>query len=557
MNKNRYAIVFTLLSQLASLYFVSRWNYIKIAGGDVDGALMMKLAHNILNGSWLGEYDKFTLVKSPGYAIWLAVANSINIKYTVFFHLFFLCSTVLYAYALKVYAEIKIKTLLILLPWFPYQYILETYRDTFLSILYFNCASLTLIFYKYENFLKKSKIRFSVFLGLILIYFLNVGFISITREDIYIVFVPALVLLIVGILKNYTSKARTAMKSIKVFSCVIFISTVSIYLSQTMVEKQNVEYYGVKLVNEWRYGAFPALLSRIESFNVQEKDRRFVITRAQRENLSTYSSNFREYTFDLDTDKQGWNAQGCIYLKICDDVTKAWFPWALRDSMEKEGIFINGGVFQNKTQELTSELSIICSRGLLPCEESGALDYLYGYSVTDVFREIHLMLNYLTIKKWHTASTWEEHNSIQHEQYFRDIDYEIAKNVIVGLPSTIDQHLKARTSPFEAPFFLFTKLLDKSLFLLSIISISLFLVTKKRLLSRKELEIFITFFILVLFQASLIGVNVNINYGLSLEIGGLSYAVGLKAITQIQFLSLIVLILQKFVNYASKFAKRK
>ncbi len=544
-NKYVYLTFLVLSSQITSFIFISKWNNISIVGGDVDGALFMKLAEHIINGNWLGDYNKFTLVKSPGYAIWLAFANMTGVQYTIVFHLLFVISVYLYSIALQVNLKSRPVTIMILLvlPWFPYAYFLETYRDLFLSVTYLNCASITLILYKYDYF--NPKHRAKIFIPLIVIYSINVGILSITREDYYLVFVPPLILVFFKLILNLNNADSLNPKIIKMLILIMVINVISINFAQLLVKEKNRNFYGVNLVNDWRYGAFPDLVNQLENFNVNGQDHRFVITRAQRQDLSGFSANFARYTTDLENDAQGWNAQSCIYLKVCEDVTKGWFPWALRDSMEGKGVFINASNFQEETTNLVIELKGICVSGLVKCDESNLIYSINRALVPTMFSEIKLLFYFLTAQKWHNSDSWSAHYERTHQITARDIDYEIARKVINGLPDNKNLYVDSRKTVMEFPFYIYTKFLDKIMLLTVILIIILGLILGRSMFSKEEYIFFLTISIMVIFQGLLILINQNLNYGLSLEIAGLSYAVGLKIITQIQLLTLVLLIVAK------------
>ncbi len=49
------------------------------AHGAQDEALFMHLARNLVEGHWLGPYSSMTLVKGPGFALWLAAMNALHL----------------------------------------------------------------------------------------------------------------------------------------------------------------------------------------------------------------------------------------------------------------------------------------------------------------------------------------------------------------------------------------------------------------------------------------------------------------------------------------------
>jgi hypothetical protein len=326
---------------------------------------------------------------------------------------------------------------------------------------------------------------------------------------------------------------------------IIAINIVSINFAQLLVKEKNRNFYGVSLVNDWRYGAFPDVVNQLEKFNTNEQDHRFVITKAQRQDLSGFSANFANYTADLESDSQGWNAQSCIYLNICEDVTKGWFLWALRDSMEGKGVFKNASNFQEEMTNLAIELKEICDSGLIQCDKSNSIYEIKGDFVPTMFSDIKLLLYFLTAQNWHNSDSWRAHYERSHQITARDIDYEIARKVINGLPDNKNLYVESRKTVMELPFYIYTKILDRIMLLAVVLIIILGLILGRSMISKEECVFFITILTMVIFQGLLIVINQNLNYGLSMEIAGLSYAVGLKIITQIQLLTLVLLIVAK------------
>ena len=60
-----------------------------------DDGLYMSLGRSLAEGHWLGPYNQFTLMKGPGYPVFLAVANWLGISVS-FSHALFYCAAVLF-----------------------------------------------------------------------------------------------------------------------------------------------------------------------------------------------------------------------------------------------------------------------------------------------------------------------------------------------------------------------------------------------------------------------------------------------------------------------------
>src|ERR1044072_4763900 len=70
---------------------------IPILGHD-DGHFMQQ-AKKILDGQWLGPYDQLTLIKGPGYPIFLALGRAARLPYPILLAAFEFGSFVLLSYA--------------------------------------------------------------------------------------------------------------------------------------------------------------------------------------------------------------------------------------------------------------------------------------------------------------------------------------------------------------------------------------------------------------------------------------------------------------------------
>src|SRR5215217_162201 len=60
-----------------------------------DDALYMSLGRNLAEGQWLGRYNEFTLMKGPGYPLFLAAANWIGISVSLA-HALFHCAAIIF-----------------------------------------------------------------------------------------------------------------------------------------------------------------------------------------------------------------------------------------------------------------------------------------------------------------------------------------------------------------------------------------------------------------------------------------------------------------------------
>jgi hypothetical protein len=70
-----------------------------IAGYD-DG-LYLRLAHHLIVGEWLGPYDHITLLKPPGYSLWIAANYFTGLPLHLTQHLLYAGACALFVYAIR------------------------------------------------------------------------------------------------------------------------------------------------------------------------------------------------------------------------------------------------------------------------------------------------------------------------------------------------------------------------------------------------------------------------------------------------------------------------
>ncbi|HKF93199.1 MAG TPA: hypothetical protein VKB96_01080, partial [Gammaproteobacteria bacterium] len=86
-----------------------------------DDALYMTLGRYLANGQWLGPYSEFTLMKGPGYPLFLAVANWLGIS-AALAHALFHCVAIVFFVAIVhrfMQSVLLSGLLLVLLLWQP------------------------------------------------------------------------------------------------------------------------------------------------------------------------------------------------------------------------------------------------------------------------------------------------------------------------------------------------------------------------------------------------------------------------------------------------------
>lgn len=102
------------------------------AGAKYDDVLFIRLAESILNGHWLGPYNYLTLIKGPGYPLWIALGYKLGLPLLIGQHLYYLVACLLLVWAIRpAIPSRNVALLVFLLLWFcPSTYDSNTYRVT-------------------------------------------------------------------------------------------------------------------------------------------------------------------------------------------------------------------------------------------------------------------------------------------------------------------------------------------------------------------------------------------------------------------------------------------
>src|SRR6266567_224094 len=75
------ATIYAYVLSLSAVYvFVYVHTPLAIFFGPHDDSLYVKLGSYLAEGQWLGPFDQYTLMKGPGYALFLALANWLSIS---------------------------------------------------------------------------------------------------------------------------------------------------------------------------------------------------------------------------------------------------------------------------------------------------------------------------------------------------------------------------------------------------------------------------------------------------------------------------------------------
>lgn len=325
-----------------------------------DDGLFISHAYSIASGQWLGPHSQFTLVKGPGYPLFLAALSLLRIPITLAHSVLWVAAAWLLAYSTFRITRSVLPAVLVLevLVWNFGAHSMRVIRDEIVTpqmLLTFSLLVLALFVYE-----RRGKMYCAILSGLVF------GWLWTTREEI-VVAVPALLILF-GCAFQKAWKSKQQMRwSIQAAGLFCF-SFAAVLGAIAMI---NLDVYGTFSVVDVN-GPFKSALEEIESVQPDVFIPYTSVPQSAREKIYKISPTFAQLRPFLEGGSGesvvGWKAMGCrVYPGTCGEYATGWFMWALRDAVGMLGDYSNAhatAVFYGKVHD---EVKRACDSGTVRC----------------------------------------------------------------------------------------------------------------------------------------------------------------------------------------------
>jgi hypothetical protein len=326
-----------------------------------DDALFVSLGRHLAEGKWLGRYNEATLIKGPGYPVFLAAAQWLGTSISLAHALFHCFSVTAFVLVLHRFMRSFLLSglLFTLLLWHPASLsvlLLRVIRDEiYYGQMLLILASLVAMLFIPSN--ASRKILSSVICGLLL------GWFWLTREEGAWI-VPGIVVLVAAALwaAIRRHRLRTLLAPLTIVVCIFAVTQI-----------------GYRAANWWAYGKFIGVEVKDKNFenamgaihSVRSGGTKpFVsVTKAARERIYAVSPTFASLQDYLDGDQTLWSARlTCGLLPdSCGEIAAGWFLWVLRGAVAQKGHFASPTAAAAFFKQIADEISAACARGQLEC----------------------------------------------------------------------------------------------------------------------------------------------------------------------------------------------
>jgi hypothetical protein len=337
-----------------------------------DDVLMVELANNILLGNWLGEwnstsYGGLTLLKPPGYSIFLALCMKIGIAPAVASMIIYLISVYfIVKFGLRIKLKSKLGVLAISLFAFnPAFYSNEAsliYRDILIATI------LTVVF-AISFYVTQTKYKLSKIIYLACLNGLVIGFSALLKDDIkYLCLIVLTITTIYIYLQNNTTKNTSF--SIFIPSIIfIGISLVTYSALNNTIKAINYNKYGVYLTQDNTSGAFSDMITILSSIKSTNNVPDVFIDESMIRNAANVSPKFSEL-FPYLSSENLWKDLMCVNYSFCEPGLQPYTNEQIRDAMYVKNLMKTPIEFQSNSKKIANDIRDACKQEIIQCRSS-------------------------------------------------------------------------------------------------------------------------------------------------------------------------------------------
>jgi hypothetical protein len=332
-----------------------------------DDALFMNLANYFAQGQWFGPFNEFTLMKGPGYPVFLALGSLSGLPISLFHALFHVGAIAIATLAFLRLTGSKAGAagLFIFLSLMPADLVDDLQRVLREQIYWGQTlilvSTLGVLFLAPPRH-RSRRIALAVFSGFMF------GWAWLTREE-GVWFLPGLGLMLAGaawIARGQRARLLQLGASMGVLA-LTFIALNAIYIGG------NALRYGRGVGVDTEERNFKAALSALQSVKVGDRIAYVPVPRAVQEKVALVSPTFQPIAAALAPGGAAyyWSAFGCqVYASTCGEIAGGWFMWALRDAAARAGHYESPREAAHFFRRIANEVREACASGALVCEPS-------------------------------------------------------------------------------------------------------------------------------------------------------------------------------------------
>ena len=326
-----------------------------------DDALMVKLAQNLVDGKWLGEYKYNVLLKGPMFPMALSIISSVGISYVFSMTTLYTIACLCFLIAIK--DRFKNKYFLVgvfgILLFNPIMYSVDVIQRVYRNALIPSLALMIVSSYLAIYIRIDKKIWYLLPWSIIASFSLSVFYY--TREDSMWI-IPFLAFMIVVTSVFLIIKMRESIIERIVKIILLILPIIVLNLTGNYIASKNEMFYGLKIKNTLQEGYFVEAIKAIYAVKPNEDIEHVTVTGEKVLRMANASPSFASITPAL---QKYMYAYGVIDRAPNDnEIDDGWFFWALRAAVGDNGIH-SLEEEQQLYKNIADELNDAMNRGIL------------------------------------------------------------------------------------------------------------------------------------------------------------------------------------------------
>jgi hypothetical protein len=360
---SQYQMAFVSLIILSCVLYIVVYTHIPLfiwITGSYDDGLFIELGRSLAMGQWLGPYSHFTLMKGPGYPIFLAISSWLGVSVS-FMHALFHCTAVTFlTWVITRISKSRLLGISIFLVtlWHPSMFIIGRLLR---ANIYAPQTIFILAVFSYALFVadpRAQRIKWGLLAGLIL------GWYWLTREEgVWILPGIGILILFEGIREwRKGSFIRVLEPSVSMAMVCIILQFAFSFTNWIIYDK----YIGV----DFKEKNFKAAITALQSVRAGKPIPYLPLPHAARDLVYKFSPTFATLKDFLDPPGGSPWQVGCSwYSWTCGDMSGVLMWWAIRNGADSKGYYETPEKASQFYGAIAKEVNAACDDGRLDCEE--------------------------------------------------------------------------------------------------------------------------------------------------------------------------------------------
>lgn len=340
-----------------------------------DDGLFARLAGSLVDGEWLGSYDQLTLIKGPGYPLFMAMVYKLHLPLKLTEHGVHLLACAVMGLAVwRVFrsraAGMAAYAALALNPAYLGATAARVSRDTFYGSLCLLLVGGIVLLLASVPALASRGLRWAVPVLAVAGPALGVvaaGYYLCREERSWLA--PTIVLAGVACVAGWPRRERFTLRNGLVVAGAAVVAGTTAAAGLAWTAEQNREAYGTSVLADLADGEIARAYGEWQRVEAGPRRLYVPVTAEQREAVFEVSPAAAEMAGAFGGEATGWVGLSCEFVGVCDDYMGAFFVWAMRDAGLVSGHGDSGGESQRYFARVADDIARACDTGELRCTD--------------------------------------------------------------------------------------------------------------------------------------------------------------------------------------------